>query len=175
MAGVLDTIVAASRAAEKTRVRVPEWECDLYFGKVTAADRVRIRKGLKPDQVEALYVSSIQHCATDKDGKRIFELDPKTRDQLMAHADMGVIMRILREASIEQDPRSQMLEDASLDDLRGLLTSLGDAPPGEMSDLSDDMLDAIRAVAMAKEWEVAEALGVDPGAAPDPVTTAKNA
>jgi hypothetical protein len=37
------------------------------------------------------------------------------------------------------------------------------------------MVDAIRAVAMAKEWEVSEALGVDPRAAPDPVTTAKNA
>lgn len=175
MSSVLDTILAASKAAEKTRVRVPEWDCDLYFGTVTAADRVRIRKGLKPDQVEALYVSSIQHLACDKDGKRVFELDPKTRDQLMAHANMGVIMRILREASIEQDPRMQMFEGASLDDLRGLLSAIGDAPPGEMGELSDDMLEAIRAVAMAREWEVSEALGVDPDAGPDPVTSAKNA
>lgn len=175
MSSILDKIVAASGAAQKVRVRVPEWDCDLYFSPLTPAERSRIRKGIKPDAIEAMFVSTIQHKARDAEGAPVFGLDPKTRDKMLAHADMTVIMRILREASIEDDPRRTMLEAASLDDLRNALAALGDAPAGEMSEMSDDMLEAVRALAMAREWEITDALGIDPAEGTDPIDAAKNA
>lgn len=172
---LLDKIVAAKGAVEPVRVRVPEWDTDLYFNPVTPAERARIRRGIKPNDVEAFWISTLQHKALLADGTPAFTPgDLKEREKLLASADLSVVLRILREGSIEDDPRREMLEAASLDDIRLMLADFGDLPGGAMADLSDEIVEAARALASAREYEIEARLGGSDDAPSDPVTVAKN-
>lgn len=170
---LLDKVVAAAR--EPVRVHVPEWDTDLFFTPVTPAERARIRRGIKPDDIETLWISTLQHKAMLKGGGPAFTPgDLKEREKLLASADLSVVLRILREGSVEDDPRREMLEAASLDDIRRMLADFGDLTGGALADLSDEIVEAVRSLAAAREYEIADRLGTADSTAADPVTTAKN-
>lgn len=175
MSALLDKIVAQASGAARSRVHVAEWGVDIWFRSLTPALRAQIRRGIKADAVEELYVSTLCHLAQDEAGDPLFGTDPKTRAKLMAAVAMPVLMRVLFEAGLEEDPRAAMISATSDDDVLQLLTQVGGANLGELADLPEGLIEAIRAVAKAPAHEIEAALGVEPSPAESRVKAAKNA
>lgn len=175
MSVLLDKIVAAAGGKTLAVVRVPEWDAELRFRALTPSLRAQIRKGIDPKATEELYCSTLVHLAVDADGKAVFDTDPKTRAKLMATVDMGVLMRVLWEAGAEADPRQALLEGAEDAQIVQLLAQIGGADLGLLADLPEDVIAAIRALAMAPAHKIEEALGKDPERPDGKVTAAKNA
>jgi len=163
MAGVLEQILSASQGADLKRVRVPEWGVDLYFGKVTGADRVAIRRGIAPKAEEELLLSSLQRLALDADGAPVFPHDQATRVKMLKSLDMGVVMRVLHEAGVEKSPRVAMIEDASEAKLREAVRVIGDLSADAEADLSEAAIEAIRKLMLAREPELADVLSAPGG------------
>lgn len=174
MSALLDKIVAQAAGADRARVRVPEWDAEVWFRNLTPALRAQVRRGIKPEAVEELYVSTLCHLAQDEAGQPLFGTDPKTRMKLMASVNMAVLMRVLFEAGAEEDPRAAMITAASDDDVLQLLTQIGGANLGELADLPEGLIEAIRAVAKAPSHEIEAALGIEADPAQSRVKTAKN-
>lgn len=174
MSALLDKIVAQASGAARARVRVSEWDVEIWFRSLTPALRAQVRRGIKADAVEELYVSTLCHLAQDEAGQPLFGTDPKTRAKLMASVNMAVLMRVLFEAGVEDDPRSAMIAAASDDDMLQLLTQIGGASLGDLADLPDGLIEAIRVLAKAPAHEIEAALGVEAQADESRVKTAKN-
>lgn len=162
MTDLLQRIVDIGANAPRTPVEVPEWGVTLYFTPVTGAERVAIRRGINPKDQEELFVSAIQHKATDEAGNQVFDDTVETRAKLMQNADMGVVMRILAESGSEQSPRVQMVEDATSADIRRLLIEVGGARDKDVAKASDGLVEALRRVMKAREHDLAQILGPGP-------------
>lgn len=174
MGSLLDKIVAAAEGIPPAVVRVPEWDAELRFRSLTPSMRARIRKGIKPEAVEELYVSTLVHLAQDASGQAVFDTDPKTRAKLMASVNMGVLMRVLWEAGVEADPRTALIETLGADGVLQILTQIGGADLGDLADLPDSVIDAIKAVALAPAHEIEAALGVEADPEQTKVQATKN-
>jgi hypothetical protein len=80
----------------KGPIRVPEWECDVWFKAATtfAQESKIVELTAQGKQVEALVESLIMR-ALDADGSQLFSKSDKM--ELMRSVDPGVIMRIMAE------------------------------------------------------------------------------
>jgi hypothetical protein len=178
MAGVMDKILAIAEAGGRTRVFVPEWDSALYFVPLTPSRRAQIRKGINPNAVEELYVSTLMHLAQNEDGTPAFPLDPLdlvlNRARLLTSIKMDVLMRVLIEAGAEPDPRAALIESLTAPQVMQLMTTRGGADLGDVAGLTETAIAAIKALAVMPAHEIEAALEVEPNRQKNEITAAKN-
>lgn len=100
--GVLDKIADDYAAKSGRKIPVPEWEVDIYHNPLTLFDRKQLNKGVGGGDEEAVFLNIVIQKSLDKDGKRIFKDDAKTRSTLEGKADATIITRII--AAMQEVP-----------------------------------------------------------------------
>lgn len=165
MSALLERLAAEKENARLgTPVSVPEWDVTLQMASATAGDMMSLQKALGPKATETEYmVALMQRTAYLENGERAFGSSQVERVKMLKTLDADVMVRVLREAKAEPTPLEMQAERADHDGLRALLVGLGGLDAGDAEELSEPVLEAVRAILGAREHQVAEILGeIDP-------------
>jgi len=102
MSDILAKLRAVHAKSARQRVDVPEYGFVWYFRKLTAADRIAINRGVKPNDETGLAISAVMHLAETEDGTKVFDVPVQERAALKAELhqmEMSVLMRVMRQAN----------------------------------------------------------------------------
>ncbi|MBT4080292.1 MAG: hypothetical protein HOE82_06735 [Gammaproteobacteria bacterium] len=103
--GVLDNAVAHFDSLEIREIEVPEWETTIYASPFTLAEKKKLLRSAKDDDIEFL-ARTLMLKAKDEQGNAIFkEADKFT---LMQKVDSTVVARVVSEISIAPSVEDQL-------------------------------------------------------------------
>ena len=94
MSDILDKAKEHFKSIDRKIIEVPEWGQTVYSKPLTLADKRKLTRTTKPDDV-TLFADVLILKAEDKEGKKIFT--PDDRDRLMNKVDPDVVSAISTE------------------------------------------------------------------------------
>ena len=101
---VLDNAKAHFDTLETKEIHVPEWDCVLYATPFTVAEKKKLLKSAKDDDMEFL-VRTLMLKAKDAEGNRVFTESDKF--DLMHKVDSNVLTRVVTEISVAPSVEEQ--------------------------------------------------------------------
>ena len=91
MSDILESAKEHFKSIDRKLVEVPEWDLTIYSKPLTLADKRKLTRTTKPDDV-TLFANVLLLKAEDDKGNKIFKLDDK--HSLMHSTDPDIVARV---------------------------------------------------------------------------------
>ena len=94
MSDILEKAKEHFKEIDRKIIDVPEWGITVYSKPLTLADKRKLTRNIKPDDV-TLFADVLIQKAEDKEGKKLYTLEDK--QTLMHLVDSEVVARVAQE------------------------------------------------------------------------------
>ena len=94
MSDILDKAKEHFKTIERKLIEVPEWDLTIYSKPLSLADKRKLTRNTKPDDV-TLFADVLILKAEDKEGNKIYTLEDK--HTLMNLVDPEIVARVAQE------------------------------------------------------------------------------